>query len=873
MSAALMLLSLLTFHSALSFPLKAEAQLEANEDQNEDDFYRHLDKADFKDKVGIDYDEWVEHVQAVDHGIDVDAMLDVEDDLAAGELWGGLGKAVKKHVVKPVKRHVVDKTVKAVKTVVNKGIDYFKKKAEAWAKGMLAKVLKSIQWKPHQYWAFMTRIPKDFTGTQIDTNDDYSAFHKHGDAATQRMLRNAFGSMPHQDKCDRKRSGWNEFHPTPFSEIAKMPNSPFKVEPFKSQYRNDPKGYFLEPCNAISNGFFLSVFNHPDLASRGNCGSVGEMEEIEEQSHSRALLNEDGADDLLDVSEEDVPAAESTNNELDAGENNKIQASTWDHWGGGRRRRSRRRRSHSHNPHRHHPHRHNPHRHNPHSHSPHRHRAPPPAKNDPFAMNCIDENHLLQVVTAAMPFGSWFMHGSGGAPLGGFLDVRGMDVQFYFMYRNVLKAYVPNANARKLLTLTHACNKHFVPDVSDGIRWVDSNGERLCHLYWARQMKKMLTNSTLVADGENTAHATSMLKGLPDMGESIAAIIFVTVRAVFHKRFPFGQKIYETLTAKLVDALMAKHPKEVRDVQKAFAKNLKPDEVLGFENPHDGLVHVLNIFADFMDAMFFQEQGKFGPGTFVLTKKNRYFEGIPPTAGCTLMPHATWHRKATRVILGFIKMGKSLKSKLKNPNHMRLFYMKGLKPSGLYPSLLGGVKGLIQSLTQTFNMKTLAGWDFSKKPDILNPRGFVNYLKKKFGNGWPKKGAFVGDKWPKCTCKRAKVTDKCPGTSGTNPPIRAGQIFLKRRVQSPITTRPAAAQKPHACQLAVCKPVCKQAAGSETLNNIPKPSVVIPKSGAYAVCAPDPKCLAANAGCISKVKQAQKHLDGALANVLKRFTK
>lgn len=480
-------------------------------------------------------------------------------------------------------------------------------------------------------------------------------------------------------------------------------------------------------------------------------------------------------------------------------------------------------------------------------------------------MNCINEDHLLQVVTAAMPFGSWYMHGSGGKPLGAFLDVRGIDLQFYFMYRNVLKAFVPDPHARNLL-LMPTCTKHFVPDESDGIPWLDSNKERLCHLYWARQMKKMLADSKLVADSENTTLAKQMLDGLPGMDQSIGAIVMVTIRAVFHKRFPWGQQIYTTLSTKLVDALMASAPQKVKDESKAFAARLKPDKVLGFENPHDGLVHVINIFRDFLDAMFFQEEGKFGPGAAALAKKNRFYEGVPPTAGCTVIPHATWHRKAARVILEFVKMGKSLKTKLKNPDNIRLFYMQGLTPKGLFPSLLGGVRGLVESLAQTFNMMTLNKWDPTKEPrDIFNPRGFVSFLKKKFGDGWPKKGNFVGDKWPKCHCKRKTIRDKCPP--------QGGKIFFKQAATLPSKSKPAVTSKPHACQLAVCKPVCKQASPSETLSNILKPSVIVAKSGAYAVCAPDPKCLAANAGCINKVKQAQKQVDEALTDVFKRFTK
>ena len=37
--------------------------------------------------------------------------------------------------------------------------------------GLWGHALAAAQWKPEQYWAFMTRIPKDFTGTQVDTSD------------------------------------------------------------------------------------------------------------------------------------------------------------------------------------------------------------------------------------------------------------------------------------------------------------------------------------------------------------------------------------------------------------------------------------------------------------------------------------------------------------------------------------------------------------------------------------------------------------------------------------------------------------------------------------------------------------------------------
>jgi hypothetical protein len=658
----------------------------------EDDLRNHLDLEDFKQTVGVSYDEWLKHARSLETSVIEELQQateersedELEDTLISSNEDFGIVKKAVKHVkkavapvVKVVKKHVVE----PVKQVVTKGLDYFKQKAIEWGKGMLAKVLGKIQWKPAQYWKHMTRITKDFTGAQINTNDDYTAFHKHADKATQAMLNFAYKSMPHQDKCDRKAGGWNEYHPTPFSEIVKANpgKSPFHVEPFKYQYENDPNGYFQEPCNAISNGFFLSTFNEPVLHSKNNCGSATSAK-------------------------------------------------------------------------------------------------------DPFAMDCINEDHLLQVATAAMPFGSWFMHGSGGFSLGGFLDVRGMDVQFYLMYRQVLKEYVFDANIRKALEFPHACNAKTVPDKSDGISWIDpKTGERLCHLYWARQMKKLLTNATLIENHKDTTYAKAMLKGLPDMSESIAGCVFVTLRAVFHKKFPFGEEIYTKLTEILVNALMGGASAEVKQGAMAMGKALHKDKVLGFENPHDGLVHILNIFGDFMDAMFFQESGKFGPGTFYLKKLT------PVDAGCTLAPHATWHRKASRVITGFIKMGKSLQNKLKNPDSMVTFKM-GLPPTGLYVKLIAGVSGLVESLTATFNMKTLAGANLDPSEggkDLLDTPGFIKHITARFGKGWPTTGDFPGDKWPKCQCKRASIKEECSTGAPTDAPTRAP---TDRRTRSPTGT-------------------------------------------------------------------------------------
>jgi len=508
---------------------------------------------------------------------------------------------------------------------------------------ILPKLVEEANWSPKEYRDFMLRIPKDFTGSQLDNSDDYAGYTKNADAVTQRVMKVAFGNMPHQDKCKvmQRNNGWNEKHATPFAEIAKLPKGPFSVYPFKAQYENDKDGYFAQPCNAISNGYFLSMFDMPEMASTGNCGSAASG----------------------------------------------------------------------------------------------------------FAMDCIDEKHLLQIAIAAMPFGSWYMHGDGGSALGGFLDVRGMWVEFYFLYRLMLNHFVHDDATRARLVMP-GCNKDTVPDEEDGIKWVNQHGERMCHLYWSRNFKKGLLDPKLTMASNETKGMAKLMKGVPEMELSIAGVVLVSLRAVFHKKFPFGDEIYTKLTAKIIDTLMAKAPEEMRVAMKEFTAALDADKILGFENPHDGVGAVVDIFADFMDAMFWQESGKFGPATEAIK------EASPPTAGCTWQPHSVWHRKATRVIAGFTKIAVSLKAKLKHPSAMTEFKFCGLKPCGVWVEIAGAVDDIVGGLVKVWNMKRLNSAELRPShggKDILDVPALYSTIKTKFGDGWPKVGNFVGDKWPKCS--------------------------------------------------------------------------------------------------------------------------
>lgn len=112
----------------------------------------------------------------------------------------------------------------------------------------------------------------------------------------------------------------------------------------------------------------------------------------------------------------------------------------------------------------------------------------------------------------------------------------------------------------------------------------------------------------------------------------------------------------------------------------------------------------------------------------------------------------------------------------------------GIPPTGLYVSLIKGVSGLVESVTATFNMKTLAGANLDPSKggkDLLDTPGFIKHITAKFGNGWPTTGDFKGDKWPKCQCKRANITEECSTGAPTDAPTRAP---TDRKTRSPTGT-------------------------------------------------------------------------------------
>ena len=66
---------------------------------------------------------------------------------------------------------------------------------------ILPKLVEEANWSPKEYRDFMLRIPKDFTGSQLDNSDDYAGYTKNADPVVQRVMKFAWGHMPHQDKC------------------------------------------------------------------------------------------------------------------------------------------------------------------------------------------------------------------------------------------------------------------------------------------------------------------------------------------------------------------------------------------------------------------------------------------------------------------------------------------------------------------------------------------------------------------------------------------------------------------------------------------------------------------------------------------------
>jgi chemotaxis protein histidine kinase CheA len=291
---------------------------------------------------------------------------------------------------------------------------------------------------------------------------------------------------------------------------------------------------------------------------------------------------------------------------------------------------------------------------------------------------------------------------------------------------------------------------------------------------------------------------------VPPKELSIAGMVLVSLRAVFHKKFPEGDQIYTKLTSKIIDVLMAKESEETKNNLKTFRDALDANKILGLENPHDGVGAVIDIFADFMDAMFWQESGQFGPATKGLVQQSS------KTDGCTTQPHSMWHRKATRVIGNFIKMAVSLKSKLKHPKDMVEFKLCGIKPCGLWVEIARDVDKIVAGLVKIFNMKRLNAQELRKDKggkDIVGLPELFQTIKSRFGTGWPKTGRFVGETWPKCPSKASNASFKqaaaAKPTKSTKAPVKSTKAPVKstkapvKSTKAPVKSTKAASLSTH----------------------------------------------------------------------------
>jgi|ERR1711924_422811 len=159
--------------------------------------------------------------------------------------------------------------------------------------------------------------------------------------------------------------------------------------------------------------------------------------------------------------------------------------------------------------------------------------------------------------------GSWYMHGDGGSAVGGRLDNLGIDLEFYFIYRMMLKNFVHDDVLRSELVLEHCKQMPAEYFPSDG-PFVSPAGERLCHLFWARNFKLAMTDKANYANPEDACKIEGLLAGVPPRDLSIAGFVLVTLRAVFHSKFPEGDTIYTQLTDKILEALVGTSPTRSR---------------------------------------------------------------------------------------------------------------------------------------------------------------------------------------------------------------------------------------------------------------------------------------------------------------------
>jgi hypothetical protein len=241
--------------------LSAELEIDLASDLNEDalsGLEKLVDEDEFLQQVGVTFEDWkgmarehnIENMDDLERALSSNTPL-AEDLNDAGtterEKWGFVKKAVKtgKKIVNKVKE---------------KGVAYFKSKANLFFKSFLAKIMKSVQWSPREYQKFFLEHPEDFTGFGMDfAASSISDFHKYATNETKRVAAAAFRTVPYPPKCSQG-PGYAEYNPVPLSHIPVFKN----VFPFNETTRLKT-GWVNEPCNTFSNAAFLQLFKHPEV--------------------------------------------------------------------------------------------------------------------------------------------------------------------------------------------------------------------------------------------------------------------------------------------------------------------------------------------------------------------------------------------------------------------------------------------------------------------------------------------------------------------------------------------------------------------------------------------------------------------------------
>jgi len=391
-----------------------------------------------------------------------------------------------------------------------------------------------------------------------------------------------------------------------------------------------------------------------------------------------------------------------------------------------------------------------------------------------FRHDTVINDLKLQYAAFGMCWGSWYFHGDGGVhPLGGSLDVWSIDVMFYYMYKEGVDKLIHDADLRK----EWADPTGGMYGVSDHKAEVD-NFVRVMGMSYAERNVYTVENYTNITSGElygkNQSKAHHIMAKMPSYGHSIAGFVMVIVRSIFHKGVPLADEIYKFITDLLIDALIQCESAcscESRAFVKKRRDGLDKDKIKGFDDPTRGGAAMLNIFADFLEAMFWQESGKFGPGTKTLISH------VPVDGGCTWMPHSAWHRKAERVVGGFLDAVY---------NHIETGTSHSPSTLSTLKNVVGGIHRVVDALVKVYNMKRanglkppptnptppsqpspsscgeqatesdvqlesgprgdgLTGIINSGPWDFVDTKGLLAEVRKKFGNGWAPQGRGDGN--------------------------------------------------------------------------------------------------------------------------------